>query len=241
MTKGISTVDAMLTVANRSRGETEDLRQFRQSMSEPVDDGLFVPGHAVLDDENTFRLDFNRDRPPNESPGQAVEAEDADGSEQAANALSSQSSQHSFTPLPHSPDSTTRQMTEIEAATTSRVPRRRKLKLTRKGTTVPALPASLVRRVAIDSMTRIGKKRPTISRESLAALEQATEWFFEQVGEDLEAYSNHAKRRKRIDDTDVLTLMKRQRVVGRGQSLEELAQEFLPDEVLLDLNLPDEE
>lgn len=92
----------------------------------------------------------------------------------------------------------------------------------------------------MDSMTRIGKKRPTINRESLAALEQATEWFFEQVGEDLEAYSNHAKRRKRIDDTDVVTLMKRQRVIGRQQSLEDLAQEFLPDEVLVDLDLPDD-
>lgn len=87
---------------------------------------------------------------------------------------------------------------------------------------------------------RTGQKRPTISRESLAALEQATEWFFEQVGEDLEAYSDHAKRRKRIDEADVLTLMRRQRVIGGGRTVEGLAQEFLPDEVLLDFNIQDE-
>lgn len=114
------------------------------------------------------------------------------------------------------------------------------MKLTRKGNTVPALPSSLIKRVAIDSMTRIGKKKPVISREILTALEQASEWFFEQVGMDLEAYSNHAKRRKRIDDTDVLTLMRRQRMIRRGQSLAQLAEGLLPDEVFLDLDLPDE-
>jgi hypothetical protein len=38
---------------------------------------------------------------------------------------------------------------------------------------------------------------------------QASDWFFEQLGEDLQAYAKHAGR-KTIDESDVLTLMKRQ-------------------------------
>jgi histone H3/H4 len=210
-------------------------------MSDPADDGLFVPESWLPDDENTARLEFGEEGPESDDVGgAAVNPETGDILETPASAVSSASSEQYFTAGPESTDETTRQMTTIEAAALSRTPRRKKLKLTRNGNTVPVLPSSLVKRVATEGMTRMGKKKPIISRESLTALEQATEWFFEQVGEDLEAYSNHAKRRKRIDDTDVLTLMKRQRVLGRGQSLAELAEEFLPEDVLLDLDLHEE-
>lgn len=47
-----------------------------------------------------------------------------------------------------------------------------------------------------------------ISKETLAAIEQASEWFFEQASEDLAVYSKHAGR-KTIDESDVITLMRR--------------------------------
>ena len=209
-------------------------------MSEAVDDGLFVQSPVFPDDEITFRLDFARDRPRSDSPGSDVELEGGDAADLADDAVPSEFVHQTPGPVHQSPSGNTRQMTEIERVGPSRVPRRKKSRLTRRGNTVPALPSSLVKRIAIESMSRIGKSRPTISRESLTALEQASEWFFEQVGEDLEAYSNHAKRKKRIDDMDVLTLMKRQRVIGRDRSLEALAQEYLPDEVLVQMNLPDD-
>jgi histone H3/H4 len=194
---------------------------------------------SFQNDEHTFRLEFDHDGPRTSLPAMDYDPDDEDASEQAEGSPA-RSSQPSSIQAPSSPDTVTRQLTEIEAAAPNRAPRRKKLKLTRKGNTIPSLPSSLVKRVAIDSMTRMGKKRPTIYRESLAALEQATDWFFEQMGEDLEAYSDHAKRKKRIDDADAITLMKRQRVIGRHQSLEDLAQEFLPDEVLLDMQLPED-
>lgn len=221
-------------IADKSSAVTEDL------MSEPVEDGIFITAPGFADDENTFRLDLDGDKIEPEDRPITFETEDRNSSAATADALPSEPSRQSPNLSPQSPHTITRQVTTIEAAASPHAPRPKKLKLTRKGNTVPALPSSLVKRTAIDSMTRIGKRRPTVSRESLAALEQATEWFFEQVGEDLEAYSDHAKRRKRIDDTDVITLMKRQRVIGRGRTLAELAQEFLPDKVLLDLHLPDE-
>ena len=144
----------------------------------------------------------------------------------------------SLSPGPDSPQSQVRPLTPMEAATARR-PRRKKVKLTRHGIAIPALPSSLVKRVATDSMTRRGKRKPTIDRASLKALEQATEWFFEQVGEDLEAYSNHAGRTKRIDASDVMTLMRRQRVLEGDGKLGDFAIEHLPTESLLDLDLPD--
>ena len=47
-----------------------------------------------------------------------------------------------------------------------------------------------------------------ISRETLEAIMQATDWFFEQAAEDLASYADHASR-KAIDDSDAITLMKR--------------------------------
>lgn len=143
----------------------------------------------------------------------------------------------SLSPGPNSPHET-RRLTPMEAATARR-PRRKKVKLTRHGIEIPALPSSLIKRVAIESMTRRGKRKPVIDRASLQALEQATEWFFEQVGEDLEAYSKHAGRTKRIDATDVLTLMRRQRVLQGDGKLGDFAIEHLPPEALFELDLPD--
>jgi histone H3/H4 len=88
-------------------------------------------------------------------------------------------------------------------------------------------------------MTRQGQRKPTIDRAGLQALEQATEWFFEQIGEDLEAYSNHAGRTKRVDASDVVTLIRRQRVVSGKRKLGDFATKHLPPEALCELSLPE--
>jgi len=143
-------------------------------------------------------------------------------------------------PGPQSSPPQNRTLTAIEAAGAARAPRRRKLKLTKHGIAIPALPSSLIKRLAIESMTKRGKRKPAIDRASMKALEQATEWFFEQVGEDLEAYSTHAGRKKRIDASDVLTLMRRQRVLKERGALREAARDCLPPKARLELDLPEE-
>jgi histone H3/H4 len=114
--------------------------------------------------------------------------------------------------------------------------RRTKMKLTRHGEMVPSLPSNLIKRVAIEAQERLGNRRPKLGKDHMKALEQATEWFFEQVGEDLEAYSNHARRRKRIDQSDVLLLMRRQRILQNKGELLKAAEEFLPEEVVAELD-----
>jgi histone H3/H4 len=225
--------DILLTCGSN---ETEDFRRHRRSPSIPNE--LNLGEQDGSDDDNTFRLEMphetearelnSRITPSNKdinNSGQDLGSDDMDEEESAS-------------PDPDTPQNKTRPLTPMEAATARR-PRRKKVKLTRHGIEIPALPSSLIKRVAIESMTRRGKRKPIIDRAILQALEQATEWFFEQVGEDLEAYSNHAGRTKRIDASDVMTLMRRQLVLKGDGKLGDFAIEQLPTEALLELDLPD--
>lgn len=86
--------------------------------------------------------------------------------------------------------------------------RRKEKKLSRHGIPVPNLPSAMVKKLAL-RYARAGTGGKTkISKETLAAIEQASEWFFEQASEDLAVYSKHAGR-KTIDESDVITLMRR--------------------------------
>jgi histone H3/H4 len=53
-----------------------------------------------------------------------------------------------------------------------------------------------------------GNGNVKLNKDTLEAIMQASDWFFEQVGDDLGAYAQHAGR-KTIDENDVVTLMKR--------------------------------
>lgn len=81
-------------------------------------------------------------------------------------------------------------------------------KISRHGIPVPNLPSGVVRKMATQFARGRGGSKARISKPTLAAIEQATSWYFEQVGEDLAVYSKHAGR-KTIDESDVTTLMKR--------------------------------
>ncbi|KAH7176347.1 centromere kinetochore component CENP-T-domain-containing protein [Dactylonectria macrodidyma] len=92
--------------------------------------------------------------------------------------------------------------------------RRKKKRISRHGIEYPALPPSFVKRVAQTALQSSGLSNQRISPDTLEALTQASEWFFEQLGDDLGAYADHAKR-KTIEESDVVTLMKRY-VTGIG-------------------------
>jgi histone H3/H4 len=85
---------------------------------------------------------------------------------------------------------------------------RKEKKLSRHGIPVPNLPSGVVKRLAT-RFARTGTGTKTkINKETLAAIEQASEWFFEQASEDLATYAKHAGR-KTMDESDVMTLMRR--------------------------------
>lgn len=76
-------------------------------------------------------------------------------------------------------------------------------RISQHGIEYPSLPPGVVKRVA---QRFAGKSK--ISPDTLAALVQASDWFFEQLGDDLSAYADHAGR-KTIEESDMLTLMRR--------------------------------
>jgi histone H3/H4 len=70
------------------------------------------------------------------------------------------------------------------------------------------LPAGIVKKLASQFARTGAGSKTKINKAALAAIEQASSWYFEQVSQDLAAYSKHAGR-KTIDESDVTTLMRR--------------------------------
>jgi histone H3/H4 len=109
-------------------------------------------------------------------------------------------------------------------------------KLSRYGVPVPNMPVGVVRKLATRFARARAGSKAKISKATLAAIEQASAWYFEQVSEDLAAYSKHAGR-KTIDETDVTTLLRRQRHINNATTVFSLAQKHLPKELLQDMRL----
>jgi histone H3/H4 len=81
-------------------------------------------------------------------------------------------------------------------------------KLSKHGLKYSSLPQGMVKKLA-SAFTRSGANNKTkLSKDTVDAIMQASDWFFEQVSDDLAAYSEHAGR-KTIDESDVLALMRR--------------------------------
>ncbi|KAI5293231.1 hypothetical protein KEM52_005729 [Ascosphaera acerosa] len=99
-------------------------------------------------------------------------------------------------------------------------------------TQAPKLPSSTVKKIAMRS-TRGGK----LNKGTVDVLSQATAWFFEQMSADLAAFADHAGR-KVIDESDVVTLMRRQRLIGPQTSVFALAKKHLPQELVQEIRLP---
>lgn len=84
---------------------------------------------------------------------------------------------------------------------------RKSLNISRFGHEYPSFPAATVKTLANGFAKSQGSKSK-IGKDTLAALVQTSDFFFEQLGEDLAAYAQHAGR-KQIDESDVIALLKR--------------------------------
>ncbi|OQE37107.1 hypothetical protein PENCOP_c010G04550 [Penicillium coprophilum] len=81
-------------------------------------------------------------------------------------------------------------------------------KISRHGIPVPNLPSGVVKKLATRFARSGAGPKAKINKAALAAIEQASSWYFEQASQDLAAYSRHAGR-KTIDESDVTTLLRR--------------------------------
>jgi histone H3/H4 len=95
----------------------------------------------------------------------------------------------------------------VTKASKTRVKTPRVLHQSKHGIPYPSLPSAVVKKLA-STFSRSAGGNGKINKETVTALTEASDWFFEQVSEDLAAYAGHA-RRKRIDESDMIALMKR--------------------------------
>ncbi|KAJ5306543.1 hypothetical protein PENANT_c031G01077 [Penicillium antarcticum] len=109
-------------------------------------------------------------------------------------------------------------------------------KMSRHGIPVPNLPAGVVKKLATRFAHSKGGSKTKINKDALAAIEQASAWYFEQASQDLAAYSKHAGR-KTIDESDVTALLRRQRHINSSTTVFSLAQKHLPKELQQDMRL----
>ncbi|KAI0838195.1 hypothetical protein F5Y06DRAFT_52134 [Hypoxylon sp. FL0890] len=109
-------------------------------------------------------------------------------------------------------------------------------KISRHGIEYPSLPQGVVKRLATTLAKTAGVSKAKISADTLDAIMQASDWFFEQLGDDLSAYAQHAGRRT-IDESDMMMLMRRQRQTSASTTPFALAQRHLPRELLQELRM----
>lgn len=89
-----------------------------------------------------------------------------------------------------------------------RIAKKKKIKVSKHGIPYPSLPAGVVKKLATRYARTSGNGKAKIGKDTMDAIMQASDWFFEQVSEDLGAYCDHAGR-KTIEEKDVVTLMAR--------------------------------
>ncbi|KAK8239777.1 centromere kinetochore component CENP-T-domain-containing protein [Phyllosticta capitalensis] len=111
------------------------------------------------------------------------------------------------------------------------------LKVSRFGHEYPSLPSSVVKRLATSFARIHGGPSSKLSKDTLEAISTASDWFFEQAGEDLASYASHAGR-KTIEEADVVMLMRRQRKLSSTSTPFSLAQKYLPRELLQNVRMP---
>ena len=81
-------------------------------------------------------------------------------------------------------------------------------KNSRHGISYPSFPIRIVKKLASSFPHLSGARRAKLNKEELASIVQASDRFFEQVGEDVGTYAHHAGR-KTVDNSDVIVLLKR--------------------------------
>lgn len=176
------------------RGDTSDLR-FEEPTIQATHTGHSRFEHPLHINEDTFQLVANTSQ-PNVVSNEGVEDGEASDTDDETNSIE----QDSASELPRSPK-----------ASEGRGIRRRPTKIqkiSRHGKRFPSIPTSTMKKLASKFARSAGQTRSKLNKDCLNAIDQATDWFFEQLGDDLGSYAEHAGR-KTIDETDVVALMRR--------------------------------
>lgn len=84
----------------------------------------------------------------------------------------------------------------------------RPMKKSRQGFPYPSFPAGVTKNIASTFARSLGSKSTIIDKETLEAITEAIDQYFEQLSIDLGVFASHAGRRK-IGENDVIAVMLR--------------------------------
>lgn len=121
------------------------------------------------------------------------------------------------TPLPHSNITPSQHLPPVVIQPSASNPRpkstvrarpRKAAKLSRYGISYSNLPVGITKSMATLFARSVCKKKARLSRETMNAILEAGDKFFQQLGGDLGVLASHAGR-KTIDASDVLAIMQR--------------------------------
>lgn len=82
------------------------------------------------------------------------------------------------------------------------------LRVSKHGMQYSSLPTGVVKKLTTTILKTNGNSNAKVTKDMVDAIAQASDWFFEQMSGDLGIYAQHAGR-KTIDESDVITLMRR--------------------------------
>jgi histone H3/H4 len=226
----------------------------------PPRDASEDPSEELLRTAHTSQLRLAEENAWGSERTDPLEADQADegneGEDEDDNEQSVVVSANGYTQLPYmdtAAQDATIQSIGMTGERTTTVLKKKKVKVSKHGIQYSSLPTGVVKKLAT-TFARAGDNNKTkISKETLDAIIQASDWFFEQVSDDLGAYAQHA-RRKAIDESDVITLMarcasfsqsfalygltvERQRQTNATTTPFSLAQRYLPRELLQEMRM----
>ncbi|TVY48115.1 Inner kinetochore subunit [Lachnellula occidentalis] len=189
------------------------------------------PEEALIQVEDEVRYEVPYDIPDEDVPDEEEDELDDIGNEDHDLASS---------PPPADMDislqDTTLREGDLASAIKVKAARKKRMKISKHGIQYPSLPVGVVKKLATSYARMGGNSRTKLSKDTLDAIMQASDWFFEQVSDDLGAYAKHAGR-KTIDESDIVTLMARQRQTNATTTPFSLAEKHLPRELLQDLRM----
>lgn len=196
-------VRTLLEAASRRRSRPSDINMGGESSD--IDEG------PLENDTFQFRIPARFRNPTPDPPEQdlpVMEEEDMAAEISESESTSEEDEEAATANLRQS--SVDRQIqSELQAHDSASVRRRRKLKLSKHGIEYPSLPSGVVKRLAMNFARGQGSGgNARINKEALHEIMRASDWFFEQISEDLACYASHA-RRKTIDENDIDVYMER--------------------------------
>ena len=185
----------MTVVLTGCSGEVED---FWRAMSKAYDpcDGRLSRMRQPRKLERGLHSPFILDIPELQS-GRSLAEETRTGEQQ-------------LTCIDEEPEQSVLNVRPAQAKATTKVRRRAKrpLKKSSDGAQSPSFPVGITKKIASTFARSLSSRSTKIDKETLEAITEATDQYFEQLSKDLGVFADHAGR-KNIDESDVVAVMRR--------------------------------